>query len=292
MKTAAGEHEASGKIGACSWSLKVISPRLLVEALDMTGLKAVQLALMPLVQEPRIWTNTFSILKDAGIEVLSGMFAAVGEDYTTLESIRRTGGVRPDAMWPETLEHAIRVADLAIERELKLVTLHAGFIPHEADDPVRAVVLDRLRTVADLFAERGIFVALETGQETATTLLSALEELDRPNVGVNFDPANMILYGMGDPVEALGMLAPHVVQVHIKDAVAAEEKGLWGTEVPVGEGQVDWVAFLKAVDSLPRSVDLLIEREAGEHRVSDIAHARGFLASLGAKQSGVEGSAT
>jgi sugar phosphate isomerase/epimerase len=259
---------------------------MLVEALEMAGIKAVQLALMPLVEEPRIWTNSFAILQDAGIEVLSGMFAATGEDYTTLESIRRTGGVRPDATWPDTLEFAIRVADLAVESELGLVTFHAGFIPHEAGDPIRTIVLERLRKIADLFGERGISVGLETGQETASTLLDALEELDRPNVGVNFDPANMILYSMGDPVEALSMLASRVIQVHIKDAVATEVEGTWGTEVPVGEGQVDWDSFLQVLGALPRSVDLMIERESGEHRISDIVKASSFLTSRLATQGG------
>ena len=107
----------------------------------------------------------------------------------------------------------VRVADLAGEAGLDLVTLHAGFIPHAADDPLREVMLERLRQVVDVFAQRGIRTGFETGQETASTMLEALEDLGRPEAGVNFDPANMILYGMGDPLEGLRILAPRVLQV-------------------------------------------------------------------------------
>lgn len=272
-------YEGSGKIGACSWSLQLTSPSLLVEAIEITPIRALQVALVPMIEEPRVWTDVFQSFRDSGIEVLSGMFATPGEDYTSLESIRRTGGVRPDQTWPVALEQAIRVADLAAEAGLRLVTFHAGFIPHDVDDPVRAIVLERIRMIGEVFAKRGVSVGLETGQETAETLLSILKELDCPSVGVNFDPANMILYGMGDPVEALTMLSPYVVQVHIKDAIPAPQPGIWGTETRVGDGAVDWSAFLSVVETLPKKVDLVIERESGSQRVSDIIFAYEFLQS-------------
>jgi sugar phosphate isomerase/epimerase len=101
-------------------------------------------------------------------------------------------------------------------------------------------------------------------------------------VGVNFDPANMILYGMGDPVAAIRTLAPHVVQVHVKDAVPTAVPGTWGREVVSGTGAVDWTAFLAAVRALPRVVDLVIEREAGPTREADIQSAVALLRALGA----------
>ncbi|TVR99762.1 MAG: sugar phosphate isomerase/epimerase, partial [Phycisphaerales bacterium] len=144
----------------------------------------------------------------------------------------------------------------------------------EKDDPERPKMLDRLRAVADAFEDRGVAVGLETGQESATTLLEVLGELDRPSVGVNFDPANMALYGMGDPVEALRLLLDRVVQVHIKDARPTRAPGEWGTEVPVGEGVVDWKAFFNVLRSHGRGIDMLIEREAGDDRVGDAITAR------------------
>jgi sugar phosphate isomerase/epimerase len=80
----------------------------------------------------------------------------------------------------------------------------------------------------------------------------------------------MILYGMGDPVQALKRLAPHVAQVHVKDAVASAEPGRWGTELPVGAGDIDWASFFAAVRTLPQSPALVVEREAGGDRIADV----------------------
>jgi sugar phosphate isomerase/epimerase len=136
------------------------------------------------------------------------------------------------------------------------------------------VLLRRLRQVVDVFADQGVHLAFETGQETADTLLHALAELDRPRAGVNFDPANMLLYGMGDPIAALGLLAPHVRQIHIKDARRTKTPGTWGEEVPAGTGEVNWKQFFAVVAERELSVDLMIEREAGNDRVGDIVTAR------------------
>ena len=258
------------RLGVCSWSLRPTDGADLVASLQRIGLPKVQLALGPVLEDAAAFGDVMSRLKDAGIGVASGMLESVGEDYSTLETIKATGGVRPDPHWPATRDRAERVADFAGNHAIDLVTVHAGFIPHDADDPVRNVVLERLRTLADIFAQRNVRVGLETGQESAATLLEALQALGHASVGVNFDPANMILYGMGDPVEAISLLADHVVQVHAKDATMTSEPGTWGAEVPLGSGQVDWDAFMAAVESIGRPIDVVIEREAGEDREHDI----------------------
>lgn len=268
----------ASRIGVCSWSLAPDGVDRLIQSLDSVSVRAIQLALAPLLQTPEAWRDSVTRLRDAGITVLSGMFATIGEDYATLESIRRTGGIAPDEHWGANLERAGRVADLAAEFGIGLVTFHAGFIPHDKDDPRRDVLLDRLGAIADCFGERDVDIGLETGQETAGTLLAALEALKHDRVSVNFDPANMILYGMGDPVAALSELAPHVSQIHIKDAIPTVEPGRWGTEAPAGEGAVDWSAFFEAAAGLPGPVDYVIEREAGENRLRDIARARDLVA--------------
>ena len=265
------------RIGGCSWSLQPQNPRELLRLLREAEIDSVQLALLPLVDDPRCWAECLEILRAGDIRVISGMFATRHEDYSTLDSIRLTGGVRPDDHWPEIIKSAIRVAELAAEHRIELVTLHAGFIPHEADDPLRETMLHRLRQFADVFSQRGVRIALETGQESAPTLIEALRELDRPEVGVNFDPANMILYGMGDPVEAMRLLSDRIVQLHVKDALPASEPGQWGSEEPVGAGAVDWDAFLEVAAGLPARPDLVIEREAGEARVADILTARRLI---------------
>jgi L-ribulose-5-phosphate 3-epimerase len=265
------------RIGVCSWSLRPREPRELVAALQRLGMNAVQLALSPLVHAPAVWADAIGLLHSAGIDILSGMMAMRGEDYATLQSIARTGGVRPDADWPANREHAKAVAALAQHHAIELVTFHAGFIPHDASNPERATLLDRLGVVADVFAERGVSLAFETGQETAATLMEALEALGRRNVGVNFDPANMILYGMGDPIESLRLLAPRVRQVHVKDALPARMPGTWGAEVAVGHGAVDWPRFFQIAMTIRPAVNFIIEREAGGERHRDVLAARDLI---------------
>lgn len=267
-------------IGVCSWSLQPAGPDDLVEKIaalqDGEQEWGVQLALDPLRTG---WSvgYTAGLLRAAGAPILSGMMSMRGEDYATLESIRRTGGVVPDEHWEANLAAAEDNARIARDLGVPLVTFHAGFIPHVAGDPGREIVLTRVRRLADVFGAQGVNVALETGQETADTLLEALGELARPAVGVNFDPANMILYGMGDPVAALRRLAGRVAQLHIKDAVAAESPGSWGTEVAVGTGQVDWDGLFAAAREARLSCDLVIEREAGDDRLADVRTARALI---------------
>jgi sugar phosphate isomerase/epimerase len=267
----------SPRIGVCSWSLRPASPADLIEALTRLGLVSVQLDLSTVISDPKIWGNGVKELRKAGVSIVSGMMRLVGENYATLETIRLTGGVRPDATWDANQKHAIAVAGLAQDHNIELVTFHAGFIPEDVNDPEHAKLVERLRSLADTFADHGVKIAFETGQETADTLIEALQAIDRTNVGVNFDPANMILYGTGDPVESLKQLSPFVKQVHIKDALPTDAPGTWGREMPVGKGEVDWPAFVKVADAVRPAVNFVIEREAGEGREPDIAAARDML---------------
>ena len=260
------------RLGVCSWSLQPTSPDDLARKVRECGLRRVQLALGPLHSGQWEERATLEALHEHGIEIVSGMLSTQGEDYTTLATIRETGGLRPDRCWQHNLEAARAEAALARRLGLSLVTFHAGFLPEEHGDPERAKLIDRLRQVCDIFQEQRVRLGFETGQETAATLAEVLRELDHPAAGVNFDPANMILYGMGEPVAALKLLRDHVRQVHVKDALPTRRPGTWGEEVPVGQGAVDWTGFLAIVREL--GVDLMIEREAGGERTGDIRAAR------------------
>jgi L-ribulose-5-phosphate 3-epimerase len=272
--------QSRSKLGVCSWSLQASSPADLCGKVAQTGLSACQLALDPLLEGQWGEIETINTLHAAGVEILSGMIGFKGEDYSTLETIKHTGGVRLDAHWEYNRNHAKHAAAMAQRLGLKLVTFHAGFIPHEACRE-RTLMIERLREVCDRFDDRGVRVGFETGQESAHTLLDALNELKRPQVGVNFDPANMILYAMGDPIAALRELSPRVVQVHIKDALKTTTPGQWGSEVASGTGQVDWKAFFGVLSERGLSVNRLIEREAGESRVADIRTAAALVGRLG-----------
>ncbi len=261
-------------LGVCSWSLRPDSEDGLGDAVRACGLGGVQLALDPLRRGEMDEPALDGLLEVEEIAILSGMMEMAGEDYTSLESIARTGGVRPDETW-ETNRAAAEVnADTAHRLGVGLVTFHAGFIPHDPADPERATMLARLREMAEIFGVRGVRVALETGQETAETLAGAMDELGDDRVGINFDPANMILYGKGDPVDALRRLSARIVQVHVKDAVPSSDASSWGAETPVGAGAVDWGAFFGVVRSELPGVPLVIEREAGDSRIEDVRAAR------------------
>jgi L-ribulose-5-phosphate 3-epimerase len=261
-------------IGVCSWSLRAERPDELAARVLEVGANHIQLDLDPIVN--RVWKSTVvrERLEGRGISIRSGMMGMRGEDYSTLERIKETGGVRPTEHWSANRESAEKTAEVASEMGLDLVSFHAGFLPHDREDPERALLLERLGTIADLFAARDVRVAFETGQESAATLLEVLADLDRPNLGVNFDPANMVLYAMGDPVEALRLLGEKVLQIHIKDAISAATPGTWGEEVPVGTGEVDWKSFFSVIGEQGLTCDLMIEREAGEQRVEDMRTAR------------------
>ena len=156
--------------------------------------------------------------------------------------------------------------------------LHAGFLP-DPDDPDRAAVLDTLAEAGKLAAARGITLAFETGQETADLLRLTLDELALPNIKVNFDPANMLLYDMGDPIRAVEILGPDIRSVHVKDANRPTVSGQWGQEVPLGQGQVNIREFVNALKKNGYTGPLVIEREVGDQagRLHDVAHGLAYL---------------
>jgi len=273
--------DLKGRLAVCSWSLEPTSADDLMKKLAETGILRTQIALDSIRENKGgAWTDVGTKAKARGVTLVSGMMGTIGEDYTTLESIRRTGGVVPDATWPENWKNIQADAELAARLGLKLVTFHAGFLPHEETDPTFAKLQERLRKIADAFQARGIALGMETGQETPETLAAFLRKLDHKNVGVNLDPANIILYDKGDPVAAIKVLGTWLKQCHLKDAVRTKVPGQWGQEVVLGTGQVDWKGFFAALQAVNFTGNLCIEREAGKQRVADIRTAREYLERL------------
>lgn len=248
-------------IGICTWSLKNDLNNVL-ETLEATGLQHLHLDVSAI--------DAFKpALAEHSLTVSSTMVAFPQEDYSTMDSIKVTGGIMPDDCWERNCEIALDAIRKTAELGIPYLSTHAGFIDHEDQVGYRKFML-RLLELADAAQDNGILLILETGQETATDLRSCLQDLNHPAVGVNFDPANMILYGKGDPIEALEVLAPWIRHVHIKDATATNVPGEWGAEVPWGEGDVDTTAFLAKLDETGYTGALAIEREAGDSRIEDI----------------------
>jgi sugar phosphate isomerase/epimerase len=156
--------------------------------------------------------------------------------------------------------------------------LPAGYIP-EAGGRARPAMLATLARAAELAAERGVTLAFETGQETADLLRRTLDELKAPNIKVNFDPANMLLYNMGDPIRAVEILGPDIRSVHVKDARRPTSAGSWGEEVPLGQGEVNIRKFVQTLKHVGYTGPLVVEREVGDKRgrLQDVAHGLAYL---------------
>ena len=267
------------QLAVCSWSGQPDSPYALIQRLEVMGLRRIQLALNPILLDPA-WRDAISLLRAASIHVVSGMFETGAEDYSTPASIRATGGVAPDGPFKAMLARVPQYIALLDELGLDKASFHAGFIPHDPAAPGRTTMCARLQTLATRFAEAGKLLLLETGQETAQTLAHLLQELKQPALKVNFDPGNMLLYSMGDPIVSLELLLPHVAQVHIKDAIASGDPEIWGREMPVGMGQVDWPRFFEILGRVDYAGDLVIERECGDDPAGEIRRAVAYLDSL------------
>ena len=273
------------RLAVCSWSLRPTDPANLADQLRDLGIPRAQLDLDPLREQAAVWSELPAVLADAGIEAVSGMFRTVGEDYSSLESIRRTGGLVPDATWDANWANLQVTVKNACRLGLHIVMTHAGFLPHEPGDPAFAKLLGRMRQVARLFADHGLTLCCETGQESAAALVSFLDHLAEPNVAVNFDPANMLLYNNGDPIAALRTIGQRVKSCHLKDATVTHTPGNWGEEVPIGTGQVAWPAFFSTMAELDYRGFFCFEREAGAARGADVAAGRDFITNLLLKNS-------
>jgi sugar phosphate isomerase/epimerase len=266
-------------IGVCSWSLQVKSVPELKRLMDRLGLDVVQIA----CGDPHhaAWDEGERLpetARAAGFRMCGTMLGFPGEDYATPQAIQKTGGFGDPATRPERLERFRWALERTRALGLGDLMLHAGFLP-EPGSAERKPFLDTLGHVSQLAAEKGITVAFETGQETADLLRLTLDELQCPNLKVNFDPANMLLYDKGDPIRAVEVLGPDIRSVHVKDANRPQVAGQWGEEVPLGEGQANIRLFVKTLKRVGYRGPLCIEREVGnqEQRAADIAHGIRYL---------------
>lgn len=257
---------AALEVGVCSWSLQVKSIPELKGFMDRLGVDLVQIA----CGDPHhaAWDEGEEMPKAAraaGFRMGGAMLGFPGEDYTTPQTIQQSGGFGDPALRPERTERLKWALDRTRALGLTDLMLHAGFIP-EASDPQRKPFLETLSKVSQLAAEKGITVAFETGQESSALLRRTLDDLKAPNLKVNFDPANMLLYDKDDPIKAVELLGPDIRTVHVKDAVRTKVPGTWGEEVPLGKGQVNIPLFIKTLKRVGYAGPLFIEREVGDQK--------------------------
>jgi sugar phosphate isomerase/epimerase len=251
-------------IGICSWSLQTDIDGV-ADAMKKIGIEHVHLGIRAAVGDD----DYLAAVQNQNWIVSSTMIDFPQEDYSTIDSIKVTGGIAPDDCWEQNKQLFMGAVDATVKLGVKYISTHAGFID-ESDPEYIKKFYDRITTLADAAAEKDLMLLLETGQETAEELKHFLEELDHSAIGVNFDPANMILYDKGNPIEAVTVLAPWIKHIHIKDATQTEQPGTWGAEVPWGDGQVGTETFLSTLGEIGFNGVIAIEREAGNDRFGDI----------------------
>ena len=192
-----------------------------------------------------------------------------------------TLGIVPAAYRMQRTEEILRGVDFAVRLGVSRVATHVGFLPENVNDPAYHGVLAALRYIVKYCRKCGVSFLFETGQETPVTLLRVIEDVGLDNLAVNLDPANLILYGKANPIDALDVIGKYVRDVHGKDGLYPTDGRELGRETPLGEGMVDFPRFVARLKELGYDGAITIEREiSGEAQIKDILTAKAILETL------------
>ena len=241
-------------------------------------------------QSTRTQENANQFLKridDLGISLTAVFGGFEGESYADIPTVLETVGLVPPETRAARAREMKEISDFARLLGCDVVALHLGFIPHDTSAPLYREVLDVTQDLLDHCKQNNQDLHLETGQESAEGLLQFISDVERDNLFVNFDPANMILYGTGEPIEALQKIGNLVHSVHCKDGTWSDQPGeTWGSEVPLGDGAVGMENYLRTLDAIGYTGPLTIEREIAEdpeRQKADIGQAVTLLRELKSK---------
>lgn len=205
-------------------------------------------------------------LREYGIQVSCVFLGFEGESYESIQKASETVGFVPFQTRAERLAESREISDFVKLLGVEAIGSHIGFVPHDRESNEYRDMVDAIQELADYLEMNGQRLHLETGQEKAEDLLQFLSDVGRHNIFINFDPANLILYGMGNPIESLKKVGKFVRSIHCKDAL--KTTGIpgvdWGLEVPFGTGEVDAPLFLKTLQEIGYEGPLTIEREIPE----------------------------
>lgn len=220
-----------------------------------------------------------------GIEITTVFCGFPGESYADIPTVQETVGLVPEATRTERVEQTLKIAEFAQKIGVARVAAHIGFVPEDHADPRYPQLVEVTRHICNELKARGQVFALETGQETAQGLKHFIEDVKVDNLRVNFDPANMILYGNDQPIPALDVLMPWIDGVHAKDGKWPTEEGQktgqLGEETPLGEGDVNMAAWIKKLLELGYRGPITIEREiSGDKQKEDIRQGKKLLEDL------------
>lgn len=253
------------EIGVMFWAGK--DPAETIRDMKGLGVRSGQLGVpgdMDLTGQGEAWRKA---LEAEDFTILTVFCSYVGESYADGPKVQRTVGFIPPDTRAEREQRTKDVSHFASAIGAKSIGCHVGFVPHDPNDPDYAAVKAMVQRLCDHAAQHGLTFVLETGQEPADILLKFLKAVDRPNLGINFDPANMIMYGTGDPIQAIGVLADHILSVHAKDGEwpVKDVAGALGVEKPLGQGAVGMEAFIAKLRQIGYKGMLAIEREVEDY---------------------------
>ncbi|GMV37506.1 MAG: hypothetical protein AMXMBFR61_20140 [Fimbriimonadales bacterium] len=219
--------------------------------------------------------------RELGVDVTSVWAGYPGPAKWNFTEGPSTIGLVPPEFREQRVAALIQGAEFAARIGVPSISTHAGFVPENPADPLYPGTVEALRRVAERCKELGVGLWFETGQETPVTLLRLMTDIGTNNLGVNLDPANLILYGKGNPVDALDVIGTYVRGVHAKDGEYPTDPMRLGRETPLGEGKVDFPRLIGGLKRLGYRGALTIEREiSGEQQVADIRRAIALLEPL------------
>ncbi len=192
-----------------------------------------------------------------------------------------TIGLVPRARRAERIERLRQGTDFCVRAGIPAVHAHFGFIPEDPNDVLYHEFVELMKGVARYARERGIDVYFETGQETPVALMRAILDIGYPNLGINYDTANLIMYGKANPVDAMNLVGPYIRALHAKDGMYPTDPRELGAEVPIGEGMVDFPKVIKKLKDLGFKGHITIEREiSGPKQIEDVKKAKLYLENL------------
>lgn len=225
-----------------------------------------------------------SAIADSGVAVKTFWCGWPGPAAWNFTDGPLTLGLVPEAYRYVRTEALLKGVEFAEKCGILQVATHAGFIPEDMNDRLYSGTLIALKQIVGACRKRDMYFLFETGQETPTTLLRAIEDLGGENVGINFDTGNIILYGKGNPVDALDVFGQYVRDFHCKDGMYPTDGRCLGAERALGEGKVDWEKLVKKLKELNYDGPMTIEREiSGPKQTEDILRAKKLLEDLLAK---------
>jgi len=220
-------------------------------------------------------------LDQYGVEATSLVVGGPGKEVWDFYGGPETIGLVPRETRAVRIAQMKKASDFAKAAGIPAVQSHCGFIPENPNDPLYKEVVAAIREVAVYCKKNGQNLRYETGQETPITLIRAMEDVGTDNQGINFDLANLIMYGKANPVDAIESLGPHVQGIHAKDGLWPANPRELGKEVPIGKGKVDFPRIISRLKEMNYGGAVTIEREvSGPEQIRDVKEAKEYLEKL------------